>query len=89
MWISLPISAGAMFLLGLPLVLALRACGLLIAGVVWSAAVSIGAVAMLTIYWIDGTGIGLEAFWFGEGCGAFAGLVFVLAAGIPWRRARA
>jgi hypothetical protein len=80
----------AMFVVGLPLVLLLKSQNLLTVGYVLIGAAVAGILTMIAlVVFVARSRLGIEAFALGAGLGVFAGLIFCIAAGIPFRRPRA
>jgi hypothetical protein len=84
--LGLPLATGAMFLIGLPLVLLMRSQRMLTAENVCVAATVIATVSLFGILGILGAWLDVEYLVFTPVIGAFAGAVFCLVAGIPFRR---
>jgi hypothetical protein len=89
MTLGLPLNLFAMFLLGLPLALHLRAKGKLTAINVCVGAVLIGITVAGAFYLLDRPSVYVVVFPIGFGVGLLAGVVFSLLAGIRMRRVAA
>ncbi len=88
-FVGMPLAFGAMFLVGLPLVLLLRSQQLLTTGYVLIGSTVVGMLTMAAFSGLmDGRWNPVLTLW-GLGLGLFAGFVFCLAAGIPFRRSHA
>jgi hypothetical protein len=88
MMFGLPVTAGAMFLLGMPVVLMLRSMNSLRAlHVCIGAAVAGGLALSLLFAMTGGNDHGLSFVWGGL-VGLFAGVVFCAVAGVRWRELR-
>jgi hypothetical protein len=87
--VGLPLAFGAMCLVGLPLVLLLRSQRMLTSGYVLIGASVIGVLTVAAFTGlVDGSWHPILTLW-GLGLGLFAGVVFCLIAGIPFRQPRA
>jgi hypothetical protein len=87
--VGLPLAFGAMCLVGLPLVLLLRSQALLTPRYVLIGASVIGVLTIAAFFGLmDDSWDPVLTLW-GLGLGLFAGVVFCLVAGIPFREPRA
>jgi hypothetical protein len=78
---------GAMYCIGLPLVLLLRSQGLLTIAYVLIGAIVAGNFTMVALVSVVARSpLVAEVFAWGSGLGLLAGLIFCIAAGIPFRR---
>lgn len=89
-FVGLPPALGAMFFIGLPLVLLLRSQDLLTVGYVLVGAMGAGVLTLVAlVLFVARSPLEFAVLTWGAGLGLFAGLIFCLAAGIPFRRSRA